>query len=740
MSDYCVTPPFIVGGVTPNLLMLIDNSASMYDLAYIAGSTSATLPTYSCGGTVGDTQISFCFDTTYNNSYSYAGYFDKDKYYRYNETPADNASTPGSNDKFTEISPFPTTCTYGSGTGYLCVNVSSGAITGFAASGRFLNWLSASKFDVEKKILTGGKYDSASQILKSESRGCVGKRFVKVVPGIPLTFAVRGPNAVEPDFTNPGTQGGENRIEIYTAVNPNMDDCQCAVANWTSGNFGQAQTLTNECFNIGTSTAARHELATFNHTQQTCWYLADNIKKGATTEAAIWQGVNLQDLKNDCAAAYDDAYTVKNKPALADIIPNPGYITSLFTNVTSGNYICTGASSATHNSVASPYDVLGNDTTGFLGRCLNAFGVSPSGLATNWFADDTCFKREMLHYCFGSQVAGVTDPSEGAADSSQTGNVPAIVMDSSVRSLGNPAGTFFARVGVSSPPAGLINTFGSQIRFGAMSFNVDGSKTECNPGGVSGSNIKCAAYCSTTTSRVCSSSADCPGGETCNLIPKTDGGKILSYIGDSLGDHSSGLINTIDNITASSWTPFAEAFYSAIGYYARTNDYSVSTGTSRDFRSQTDDYQLDRNPSQYRCQRNNILLITDGASTADVSTTPNYVASLYHPSYLGYETGYDSTNTCPDFAGSRSLDDLAWIAKNRDIKTFSTSTASTAAPASASEAIDTYVVYSGPLTSAQPGQCNPKTLMDATASAGGTNAALTASDPAQLEAAIRSAF
>ena len=33
-------------------------------------------------------------------------------------------------------------------------------VTAFAAKGRFLNWLMSSKFDVEKKILTGGKYDS----------------------------------------------------------------------------------------------------------------------------------------------------------------------------------------------------------------------------------------------------------------------------------------------------------------------------------------------------------------------------------------------------------------------------------------------------------------------------------------------------------------------------------------------------------------------------------------------------
>ncbi|HBA89696.1 MAG TPA: hypothetical protein DCZ75_17420, partial [Geobacter sp.] len=33
--DYCVTPAFVSGHIPPNLLLMIDNSASMYDLAYV---------------------------------------------------------------------------------------------------------------------------------------------------------------------------------------------------------------------------------------------------------------------------------------------------------------------------------------------------------------------------------------------------------------------------------------------------------------------------------------------------------------------------------------------------------------------------------------------------------------------------------------------------------------------------------------------------------------------------------
>lgn len=106
------------------------------------------------------------------------------------------------------------------------VTPSTRKIDSFKASGRFLNWLSASKFDVEKKILTGGKYlddaDAGTTVLTGESRGCIGRRFVKQLPAshfllpVPsggtitpgLTFAVRGPGALEPGFINAATGGG----------------------------------------------------------------------------------------------------------------------------------------------------------------------------------------------------------------------------------------------------------------------------------------------------------------------------------------------------------------------------------------------------------------------------------------------------------------------------------------------------------------------------------------------------
>lgn len=745
MLDYCQTPPFIIGGVKPNLLLMIDNSASMYDLSYIAG-TFTTPPTVSCtGGTITSTQESFCYDTTYDNTRTYKGYFDSTKKYKYNETPSDNGTTPGSNDKFTEEA-FPASCAYGGTASYACINKSGVGttgdpykITGFYATGNFLNWLSTSKFDVQKEVLTGGKYDTASSLLIGESRGCNGRRFVKTDSGVTgVTFAMRGPSSTEPDYVNPDTQGGLSRIEIYIGTNPNMADCQCAIANWIGGNYGQASTDTKDCLNLSQSGATGNELATFNHSLQTCWKIKDNIADGATTEATLFQGVNTQDLKTACTNAFknvcgsvstsgSDHYCDNNTPSDAADDYLVSQVPLKITNENSGNWICTGyltgISPYTHATPGFPYNAIQpDDNSGFLGKCPTFSKNNPNKLDVTW-GDETCVKREILHYCYGAAVAEVVDPSEGAADTATTGNIPSVLMDSAVRSLGTPAGTFYVRVSLSPAPTGIIDDFKNNIRFGAMSFNCIGSATE------------------TTLKPICRSGS--------NL----DAGKIIHHIGyvggtadESVGNHSSGLINTIDSLVAESWTPFAEAYYNSIGYFARTNAYTASPGTSRtDLRINSTDFDGSKNPSQYRCQQNHILIISDGMSTADQHSSISSLSALYNDGD-GQAGGSGSgwTATCPEFAGSKNLDDLAWLAKNRNIKTFSTSSASTTVPAESSESIKTRVVYTGS-TSSATGECNPETLMKETALNGcgysdSTNACYQRAEASNLETSLRNAF
>ncbi len=261
----------------------------------------------------------------------------------------------------------------------------------------------------------------------------------------------------------------------------------------------------------------------------------------------------------------------------------------------------------------------------------------------------------------------------------------------------------------------------------------------------------------------CTSDANCGIGQVC--VPgNSDGAKIISYIGyghcalspstacatdaactsvgdycvsDGVGNHSSGLISKIDAIMGTSWTPFSEAFYDAIGYFAKT-----SSGLSRtELRINTGDFKEMFNPSQRPCQDNNILLITDGMSTADRNTDVNTLAGVY--TAAGSATGPAlSSNSCPTYGGSVNLDNLSWIAHNRRISDFSLSTASTTTPVHNNEKINTYVVYTGAVSSTPTtttNECDAETLLSLTATKGGTTLQK-AEDPQKLKDQLTSTF
>ena len=133
--DSCTkVPPFMGSNIDPNLLLMIDNSASMNDLAYIENQ--------------GD-----CYDDDYQANQSYVGYFDTGSWYAYNLTT----------EKFAAITSTAATtlCASSSYTapGELCLSIDTSvtphAVTDFAGRGNFLNWAAASNIDIQKKILTG---------------------------------------------------------------------------------------------------------------------------------------------------------------------------------------------------------------------------------------------------------------------------------------------------------------------------------------------------------------------------------------------------------------------------------------------------------------------------------------------------------------------------------------------------------------------------------------------------------
>lgn len=347
-------------------------------------------------------------------------------------------------------------------------------------------------------------------------------------------------------------------------------------------------------------------------------------------------------------------------------------------------------------------------SAGFIGRCAGGGGIFLGG--------GDCLINQITDYCNEIRKQSLSDPSYTAPMAGGRTQVPSYILDAGVYNLGKPSGTFNARLFVSAPPLGLVQQFSSSINFGAMLFNTNGATgAECGPG-----KLPCTKYCSLNPSLGCSSSTECSSIGAGSCQSGVDGGRVISYINDPaspLGDHATGLIGAIDNMIGSSWTPYAEAFYSAIGYYARRTDLRLADA----------DFDLNRPaPSQYVCQRNNILMVSDGLSTADSNAAVESLASLYA---AGREavTGKDGSTTNE---GSRSLDDLAWIAAHRDIKSFSKTEASTAAPATPDRAITTHVIFTG-VSDGAPGEADPATLMRRTAESGGGVFA-TAADPSAL--------
>ncbi len=878
MNNYCATPPFILSSINPNLLLMIDNSASMYDLAYTDSShtycanatTNACTTDSQCSGAgqaycvgsyattpatttkaicntnadcsailAGDTCVLTgppsgrnlcrnatvtapasispiacttnsgctssggtcpagttctwttsdtcnntcsatrqCYDTTYSGSTTYGGYFDHTATYSYNFTSG----------KFTSGASMPGTCTYSAGgtTQYLCVNttgtgtaetiVTSAGGNGFVASGNFLNWLAASKFDQEKVVLTGGKFDATNSVLVAESRGCGGRQFLKQVSGVNLTFAIRGgtPGGIG-STQSLATEYGQTYIEIYTGIY-NASACLSAMNDWISvvssnpANLGSFQNDSKNCAGGSTTGSTLSPGSMWNHVLHNCY-------QGMTGGGGGY-GTNMEPLEGDCKSVY------------ASIAP------SAITDNNSGYSYC---------SSVLAYNLGGTSYTGYLGTCWN--GTDFTGPCT------PNVLTQMQNFCqVNVNTNPVVDPSSTAVTGSiASASVPGFVMQQGLSNL-TLAGTLTVKVGLATAPTGLIDQFKSQIRFGTMVFNNDGTKSECGTG-----NVPCSRYCSVTKTRLCYLDSDCPQSPTAETCPaynsanNQDGGKIIAFVGAgncsvttgtacavnsdcpageyckaSVGDHTVGLIKAIDDIKATTWTPHAEAFYNAIAYFVKdataTTPSLSATSLSPSFGPTTatttaatpintyltgSDSYSNKNPITCRCQQNNILLLTDGASTADQNSTMTGKVTDGSNNFRDPGTITTDPSTCGNYKGSSFLHDLSYYAYHRNIFdptkqcppprncSVTTTTACNvdsdcaalsptgqtcvaAYTCETAQTINTYAVYTGN-TSTSTNLCDPYAQLNKTATDGGTTL-YTAADSTELEASLKAAF
>ena len=680
MRSYCNVPPLAGFGVKPNLLLMIDNSASMYDLAYTDSSK-------------------YCLDDsadTYSLSTEpYPGYFTPETFYRYSF----NANSSGNEIGYfepTADSSIPKSTCNAVGNDYLCVNVSAGKVNNFLASGNFLNWLSMSKLDIEKMALTGGKFDPATGLLQAETRGCQGKRYIKMLGDYDLTFAVRGPVMAEGDYVYQASQGGQTRIEIY-AKRYNKDACLAAVTAWQKGDVDDLNTQTAACmtrmFEADNTTPSKGNV--YIQIMSGCYsYLA-----GVDGALASVLPKLTKDCKTRILKMYGDKVERIRKNEGDQICGKGVYHEILY-----------------HNNL--PY------SKGYLGECYFPGGI---GFLAS------CTPRQAEDFCQEVANPSLTDPSTTAIKAGTNANVPGFVLEAGLYNLGEIAGTMLARTTLAAAPSGLVQEFSEAMNFGAMVFNSSGAGSEC---GDSAGEITCVKHCKNDPApqMQCYQDSDCKvkTAGSCSEDGGTDGGRIISYLNHSpLGDHGSGLIAAIDQVRADSWTPLAESFYLAIGYFANRPE----------FRLQAADFDPAFPPAKYSCQKNNVLIVTDGMSTADRALPVRDFVAAGVSAWVNSEHGMpasqtttDPAATAPPFQGSNNLDDLAWIARNKNI--FDTNQ-----PIQHDkEYISSYVVYSG--APCAGGDCSgsdegvPEKMMQLVASRGGGKM-LKAQKPKELVAALR---
>jgi hypothetical protein len=665
-NDGASSPPFLGEGVDPNLLLIIDSSGSMYDLAYddldnpeycnddsyipstsltwvstvryhegeivldstdsnlykaindvaasgsnpaadgmanwrlafedyadgtvyltgdivvdsSSGSTlyfrAATDGTSSGADPTADTGVTWTSVPT-----SYAGYFDNDSWYAWSTsstTTFEKISTPTcDNDAETGI-PGGTNYYYNSD---VCIAMNGSAFLGFAGKGNLLNWASTSKFDVEKEILTGGKYNSADSALVGESRGCIGRRMIKQV----RTVNAAGNHkylslATTSDYDLFTAANATTKIQIFEPSDGGFqfanEACETAI---TASAFGQVQNLAEDCLGVGKQNESfENSNAAFNHGFQTCWGYptvgtGDITRMIQACESVYDAGVNPYDIDfNDsgyvcigsstgssfgpqdgsgyvgkCIDVSSEGSTGTGGGACtpitgtpADSYTHPYYIDGNATlDTTSYDWILCGNSAVMPYGKAGspPVDVTtscvpgnvyhcntddgyhwnddknacrsGNTDFWYLAEDCPAPAVPETPVGYTWVPNydddlidaglypipdpypttDGCVEMAIREYCQEYYAPPVIDPSSepvlGDNATTQFPNLPAILVDvATTAQLGEPIVTMTAQVPVTSQPTGLLQDPAySNIRFGLMTFNYDGSDYECGQAG-----------------------------------------------------------------------------------------------------------------------------------------------------------------------------------------------------------------------------------------------------------------
>lgn len=145
------------------------------------------------------------------------------------------------------------------------------------------------------------------------------------------------------------------------------------------------------------------------------------------------------------------------------------------------------------------------------------------------------------------------------------------------------------------------------------------------------------------------------------------------YIVEDIGADKTTLINAVNNLPASGYTPLAETLAEAGLYLAGKQSWYNGTSGSYDSNCDTSGSGCKQytSPMQYRCQKNYIILMTDGASTQDQDSKLTSGTYINGDTIGDYDGDGNDTGVAPapvySDDGSDYLDDVAKYLYENDI-------------------------------------------------------------------------
>lgn len=201
MEDYCQVPPYVIQNVPPNVMIVLDNSGSMFNFAYVDRGADGLIGTSDDNPC--DNKSSPCTGFTEPGTYptyKYYGYFNPDYWYDYQ------------NNRF-----IPTAPKQGSG----IPGARAKAATEW--DGNFLNWLTMRRIDIIRKVMTGGRTTTGEGAgfdrLIGEIADCDSRGKYKRIANADLYTPYNGTRKFYVYSANAGCGGGGSGTSYFSIRN-----------------------------------------------------------------------------------------------------------------------------------------------------------------------------------------------------------------------------------------------------------------------------------------------------------------------------------------------------------------------------------------------------------------------------------------------------------------------------------------------------------------------------------------